>query len=347
MQISNSQLANVALYASFSNNSQKSATKQEYENASSKANVFAQSPYTITAPRVEKVLQEGKIESIYPSVSQTPFSSALSQKQNAVSESDYSLAIKRIKELMNEISSFVTAEQGKDSELSYYLSTMSVFFDGQTKFNQENLNTIKNQIKNLKSDDKDIISSINSYFMIGASTAENAMIFFDYASDKIEGLPVAQIMQDLSTIKGWWDNNSRENLSFDDGTKVSLKRVLDKNGNATQMLEIISAVVANNVKFNETKFQNENIKTLFEMFKQRENLNGLNSGLNDENLHLNSHSNLTNSSENLAKNSNLQTKLNLINSNANLSKTNSKDSLLKALLNSVSNDEKSPTKLSV
>ena len=154
-------------------------------------------------------------------------------------------------------------------------------------------------------------------------------------------------MQDLSTIKGWWDNNSRENLSFDDGTKVSLKRVLDKNGNATQMLEIISAVVANNVKFNETKFQNENIKTLFEMFKQRENLNGLNSGLNDENLHLNSHSNLTNSSENLAKNSNLQTKLNLINSNANLSKTNSKDSLLKALLNSVSNDEKSPTKLSV
>lgn len=149
--------------------------------------------------------------------------------------------------------------------------------------------------------------------MLGASTAENAIRFFDYASDKIKGLPVAQIMQDLSTIKGWWDNNSRENLSFDDGTKVSLKRVLDKNGNATQMLEIISAVVANNVKFNETKFQNENIKTLFEMFKQRENL----SGLDSENLRLNS-----------SENSNLQIKLNLLNS----SKINSNASLLKELL---------------
>ena len=57
----------------------------------------------------------------------------------------------------------------------------------------------------------------------------------------------------------------------------------------------------------------ENFKTLLEMFKQRENLNGLDSGLNSENLH----SNLTNSSENLGKNSNLQTKLNLINSSTN------------------------------
>ena len=187
---------------------------------------------------------------------------------------------------------------------------MSVFFAGQAKFNDENLNAIKNQINDSKSDDKDIISAINAYFTLGASTAENAIRFFDYASDKIKGLPVAQIMQDLSTIKGWWDNNSRENLSFDDGTKVSLKRVFDKNGNATQMLEIISAVVANNVKFNETKFQNENIKTLFEMFKQRENLNGLES----ENLHLNSseNSNSTQQSEIFTPNS---TNLSLQNSN--------------------------------
>lgn len=338
MQISNSQLANVALYASFSNNSQKSATKQEYENANSKANVFAQSPYSITAPRVEKVLQEGKIESLYPSVSQTPFSSALSQKQGAVSESAYNEAIKRISELMNELSAFVAAQQG-DSELAYFLDTMSVFFAGQAKFNDENLNAIKNQINDSKSDDKDIISAINAYFTLGASTAENAIRFFDYASDKIKGLPVAQIMQDLSTIKGWWDNNSRENLSFDDGTKVSLKRVLDKNGNATQMLEIISVVVANNVKFNETKFQNENIKTLFEMFKQRENLSGLDSDLNGENLDLKL---LSNSSENLHLNlansnekSNTNLNLNTLKLSENLSKTNSNDSFLKSLLKSI------------
>ena len=309
MQVSLNNIAQ-SLYTRAFNSTTKNSVKKEYENI---AQNFAQNAYTITAPRVEKVLQEGKIESLYPSVSQTPFSSALSQKQ------------------------------GADSELAYFLDTMSVFFAGQAKFNDENLNAIKNQINDSKSDDKDIINAINAYFTLGTSTAENAIRFFDYASDKIKGLPVAQIMQDLSSIKGWWDNNSRECLKLDDGTKVSLKRVLDKNGNATQMLEIISAVVANNVKFNETKFQNENIKTLFEMFKQRENLSGLDSDLNSENLdlkslsnssenlHLNSHLNLANSSEK----SNINLNLNTLNLSENLSKTNSNDSLLKSLLKSV------------
>ena len=341
MQVSLNNIAQ-SLYTRAFNSTTKNSVKKEYENI---AQNFVQNAYTITVPRVEKVLQEGKIESLYPPVSQTPFSNALNQKQGAVSESAYNEAIKRVSELMNELSAFVAAQQGADSELAYFLDTMSVFFAGQAKFNDENLNAIKNQINDSKSDDKDIINAINAYFTLGASTAENAIRFFDYASDKIKGLPVAQIMQDLSTIKGWWDNNSRENLSFDDGTKVSLKRVLDKNGNATQMLEIISAVVANNVKFNETKFQNENIKTLLEMFKQRENLSGLDSDLNSKNLH----SNLTNSSENSKENSNLQAKLNLINSNANSKqnlnfntlklsknlKTNSNDSFLKSLLKSV------------
>ena len=334
MQVSLNNIAQ-SLYTRAFNSTTKNSVKKEYENI---AQNFAQNAYTITAPRVEKVLQEGKIESLYPSVSQTPFSSALSQKQGAVSESTYNEAIKRTSELMNELSAFVAAKQG-DSELAYFLDTMSVFFAGQAKFNDENLNAIKNQINDSKSDDKDIINAINAYFTLGASTAENAIKFFDYASDKIKGLPVAQIMQDLSTIKGWWDNNSRENLSFDDGTKVSLKRVLDKNGNSTQMLEIISAVVANNVKFNETKFQNENIKTLFEMFKRRENLSGLESDLNSENLDLKS---LSNSSENLHLNlansnekSNTNLNLNTLNLSENLSKTNSKDSLLKSLLKSV------------
>ena len=67
-------------------------------------------------------------------------------------------------------------------------------------------------------------------------------------------------------------------------------------------------------------------------------------------MHFNLHLNLANSSENLAKNSNLQTKINFINSNANskqnlnfntlnsstnLSKTNSNASLLKEFLKSI------------
>ena len=151
MQISTS-------FSSLANNAYKGISRQnstqnsaaEYESIAKSSNAFTQNAYTITVPRVEKVLQEGKAELIYPTPSQTPFSSALSQKQAAVSASEYDLAVKRVVELMSELSSFVTARQGEDSELSYYISTMSEFFAGQTKFNQENLNTIKNQIKKCK-----------------------------------------------------------------------------------------------------------------------------------------------------------------------------------------------------
>ena len=172
MQVSLNNIAQSLYTKAF--NSTTNSVKKEYENI---AQNFAQNAYTITVPRVEKVLQEGKIESLYPPVSQTPFSNALSQKQGAVSESAYNEAIKRISELMNELSAFVAAQQGADSELAYFLDTMSVFFAGQAKFNDENLNAIKNQINDSKSDDKDIINAINAYFTLGASTAENAIRF--------------------------------------------------------------------------------------------------------------------------------------------------------------------------
>ena len=279
--------------------------------------------YSITAPRVEKAFQVGKTESIYPSNSQKPFSNALSQKQSAVSELEYHLAAKRLQELMKEISAFALTEQGEKSELSFYLNSLSDHFSTTLAFKDEALQSIKEQVANYNGDKESLMNSIDSYFTLFAPPYEQALAFFDYASDKIEGLPVAQIMQDLATIKGYWDNNSRENLTLDNGTKVGITRTIDKNGNTTQILNIISTMLASNIEFNETKFQNESVKTLFEMFKQRENLN----------------------SANLNSNENLSTNLNSIKTNSN--KFNSTDNFLKALLNSVSNDEKSPTKLSV
>jgi len=311
-----------------------------------------QSAFTITAARKE-MFKQGQIHLneqqltalINLPVSYTPFTNALATKQPATSEKAYNEAMSRVINLMDELATLAINEQGIKSELGYILADTYYGFKNRADENYDRLQLLKQALKNNQNTDKDIIKAVDTYFAFGALTAQRAIGLFDYISDKFDGLPTAQIMQDLSTIKGWWDNNSRENLSFEDGTKVSLKRVLDKNGNTTQMLEIISAVVANNVKFNETKFQNENIKTLFEMFKQRENLNGLESGLNSKNLH----SNLTNSSENLAKNSNLQTKFNLINSSTNSKqnlnfnalnlsenlKLNSNDSFLKSLLKSV------------
>ena len=140
-----------------------------------------------------------------------------------------------------------------------------------------------------------------------------------------------EIIDELATIQAYNDYKAH-NISLADGSTISWN--YDKNGN---MLVKINGFDINTALENADKAltEMENFKTLLEMFKQRENLNGLESDLNSKNLH----SNLTNSSENSKENSNLQAKFNLINSNANLSKTNSNDSLLKALLNSVSNDE--------
>lgn len=279
--------------------------------------------YSITAPRVEKAFQVGKTESIYPSNSQKPFSNALSQKQSAVSELEYHLAAKRLQELMKEISAFALTEQGEKSELSFYLNSLSDHFSTTLAFKDEALQSIKEQVANYNGDKESLMNSIDSYFTLFAPPYEQALAFFDHASDKIEGLPVAQIMQDLATIKGYWDNNSRENLTLDNGTKVGITRTIDKNGNTTQILNIISTMLASNIEFNETKFQNESVKTLFEMFKQRENLN----------------------SANLNSNENLSTNLNSIKTNSN--KFNSTDNFLKALLNDIANDENSLTNLSV
>ena len=309
-----------------------------------------QSAFTITAARKE-MFKQGQIHLneqqltalINLPVSYTPFTNALATKQPATSEKAYNEAMSRVINLMDELATLAINEQGIKSELGYILADTYYGFKNRADENYDRLQLLKQALKNNQNTDKDIIKAVDTYFALGALTAQRAIGLFDYISDKFDGLPTAQIMQDLSTIKGWWDNNSRECLKLDDGTKVGFTHAFDKDGNITNTTLVTSLPNGVQRKFNTANLDDENSQILFEMFKQRENLNGLESEnlrLNSsENLHSNSHSNLTNSSENSKENSNLQAKFNLINSNANLSKTNSNDSLLKALLNSVSNDE--------
>lgn len=285
-------------------------------------NLSFSNAYTITTPRIEKTFQLGKSESIYPSIYQQPFSNALSQKQGSVSEIEYGLATNRLQALMKEISAFVLTEQGEKSELSFYLNSLSEHFSTTLAFKEQMLQSIKDQIANYDGDEDNLINLIDSYFNLYAPPYKVAMAFFDYASDKIEGLPVEQIMQDLATIKGYWDNNSRESLTLDNGTNVGVTRIVDGKGNATQVLNIIGSL-SNNIEFDKIKLQNENLKTLLKMFKQRENLN--------ENAKTNLNSNSTNS----ILSDFLNTKANS-NKHSNLS-----NSLLKALLQGVVSDENS------
>ena len=179
---------------------------------------------------------------------------------------------------------------------------------------------IENEIEKLK---KELVNlDIHAKQMPVAATHFFAL--FESAFSKSE---MQAIIDDIATIEAYANYNAHH-IKLADGSTISWSRI---NG---QMAIKINEFDINTALENADKVltEMENFKTLLEMFKQRENLNGLES----ENLHLNS-----------SENSNLQTKINFINSNANLYKTNSNDSFLKALLNSVSNDEKSPTKLSV
>ena len=315
MQITDTLYANIATSKKVS--SQKSykdllgQKNAEFESQNpawwqnSKENSNLQANYTINTPRKQVSFREGvSYEFEYPQNANTPFLNAVSAAQPAVSESEYNQALSRIKDLMDEIVAFVISEQGADSELGFNLDQMDKHFTAQMESNSVKLDMLKSQIKNYNGDDKLIINTMQSYFAFGGQTATHYIAkFFDYASDKIENLPVAQIVQDLSIVKGYWDNNTEQGFVIE-GKKLSLSQIFNEKTKRYQTKLNIDDIEFSDINFNSTsdKFESKKFGILLGIFEKRG-------------------------------------KTSVQNSNANLSKTNSNDSLLKALLSSVSNDE--------
>ena len=240
--------------------------------------------------------------------------------------------------------------QANEFKITDIQAPKSVFVE---TYKNQSVEALKNKSHKAKEYLAKLEESLGRYEASLKHITTHSMTFFSTFQSEFGESEMQEIIDELATIQAYNDYKAH-NISLADGSTISWS--YDKNGN---MLVKINEFDINTALENADKAltEMENFKTLLEMFKQRENLNGLESGLNSKNLH----SNLTNSSENLAKNSNLQTKFNLINSSTNSKqnlnfntlnssenlKLNSNDSFLKALLNSVSNDEKSPTKLSV
>ncbi len=270
-------------------------TKLNLTNSNLQAN------YTINTPRKQVSFREGvSYEFEYPQNANTPFSNAVSAAQPTVSESEYNQSLSRIKDLMDEIVSFVISEQGADSELSFNLDQMDKHFTAQMESNSVKLDMLKSQIKNYNGDDKLIINTMQSYFAFGGQTATHYIAkFFDYASDKIENLPVAQIVQDLSIVKGYWDNNTEQGFVIE-GKKLSLSQIFNEKTKRYQTKLNIDNIEFSDINFNSTsdKFESKKFEILLGIFEKRE-------------------------------------KISVQNLNANLSNTNSNDSLLKELLKSV------------
>lgn len=187
-------------------------------------------------------------------------------------------------------------------------NTLALVQESKDKF----LNALENKSASVSQEFKQLKDSLEFYRGCLEMVRTSFLPFFAAFKSEFSESEMQEIIDKLATIQAYNDYKAH-NITLADGSTISWSRI---NG---QMAIKINGFDINTALENADKAltEMENFKTLLEMFKQRENLNGLESGLNSENLHSNSHSNLTNSSENSGKNSNLQAKLNLINSNAN------------------------------
>ena len=166
-------------------------------------------------------------------------------------------------------------------------------------YKNQSIEALKNKNHKAKEYLAKLEESLGRYEASLKRITTHSMTFFSTFQSEFSESEMQEIIDELATI-GAYNDYKAHNISLADGSTISWS--YDKNGN---MLVKINEFDINTALENADKVltEMENFKTLLEMFKQRENLNGLES----ENLHLNS-----------SENSNLQTKFNLINSNANL-----------------------------
>ena len=215
--------------------------------------------------------------------------------------------------------------QANEFKITDIQAPKSVFVE---TYKNQSIEALKNKNYKAKEYLAKLEESLGRYEASLKHITTHSMTFFSTFQSEFSESEMQEIIDELATIRAYNDYKAH-NISLTDGSTISWS--YDKNGN---MLVKINEFDINTALENADKAltEMENFKTLLEMFKQRENLNGLDSEnlrLNSsENLHSNSHSNLTNS----GKNSNLQTKLNLINSS-----TNSKQNLNFNTLNSSEN----------
>ena len=200
--------------------------------------------------------------------------------------------------------------QANEFKITDIQAPKSVFVE---TYKNQSIEALKNKSHKAKEYLAKLEESLGRYEASLKHITTHSMTFFSTFQSEFSENEMQEIIDELATI-GAYNDYKAHNISLADGSTISWN--YDKNGN---MLVKINEFDINTALENADKAltEMENFKTLLEMFKQRENLNGLESGLNSENLHSNSHSNLTNSSENSKENSNLQTKLNLINSSTN------------------------------
>ena len=185
--------------------------------------------------------------------------------------------------------------QANEFKITDIQAPKSVFVE---TYKNQSIESLKNKNHKAKEYLAKLEESLGRYEASLKHITTHSMTFFSTFQSEFSESEMQEIIDELATIQAYNDYKAH-NISLTDDSTISWS--YDKNGN---MLVKINEFDINTALENadEALTEMENFKTLLEMFKQRENLNGLES----ENLHLNS-----------SENSNLQTKFNLINSSTN------------------------------
>ena len=193
--------------------------------------------------------------------------------------------------------------QANEFKITDIQAPKSVFVEA---YKNQSVEALKNKNHKAKEYLAKLEESLGRYEASLKHIATHSMTFFSVFQSEFSESEMQEIIDELATIRAYNDYKAH-NISLADGSTISWS--YDKNGN---MLVKINEFDINTALENADKVltEMENFKTLLEMFKQRENLNGLES----ENLHLNSseNSNSTQQSEIFTPNS---TNLSLQNSN--------------------------------
>ena len=193
--------------------------------------------------------------------------------------------------------------QANEFKITDIQAPKSVFVE---TYKNQSVEALKNKSHKAKEYLAKLEESLGRYEASLKHITTHSMTFFSTFQSEFGESEMQEIIDELATIQAYNDYKAH-NISLADGSTISWS--YDKNGN---MLVKINEFDINTALENADKAltEMENFKTLLEMFKQRENLNGLES----ENLHLNSseNSNSTQQSEISTPNS---TNLSLQNSN--------------------------------
>ncbi len=193
--------------------------------------------------------------------------------------------------------------QANEFKITDIQAPKSVFVE---TYKNQSVEALKNKSHKAKEYLAKLEESLGRYEASLKHITTHSMTFFSTFQSEFGESEMQEIIDELATIQAYNDYKAH-NISLADGSTISWS--YDKNGN---MLVKINEFDINTALENADKVltEMENFKTLLEMFKQRENLNGLES----ENLHLNSseNSNSTQQSEISTPNS---TNLSLQNSN--------------------------------